>query len=179
MQRSRANISGLIGAFWGVGGVLLLVAVAIVKLSQPAAEALSFPLRWFHWVALLPIVGFFLYGKGYHGFSRALAPHIARRAAALRAEPTTLRVLLAPLYCLGYFHNERRKQLAVVGMTLAMAGFIFLLPHLGQPWRGLLDVGIVAALVWGFGSILLLSLPVMVAVRRGPTERQKVARPPL
>lgn len=177
MEDEQVKWAGIVGAFWGVGGVLLLVGMAVVKLAAPATEALSSPLRWFHWAAIALSVALLLYGKGYRGFYRALAPLVGSRAATVRARPTLLRVALAPLYCMGYFDSERRQQLVVTAMTAAMIGLVFLMRTLAQPWRGIVDAGIIAALVMGFGSILVWSLPALVpgwrrAARRRPAPEQ-------
>ncbi|MDT8305882.1 MAG: hypothetical protein RRC07_08100 [Anaerolineae bacterium] len=179
MEDELTKWAGVAGAIWGVGGVLLLVAVAMVKLAAPATEALSSPLRWFHWLAILLSVATLLYGKGYRGFYRTLAPLVGTRAAHLRAQPTAVRVLLAPLYCMGYFHSERRQQVVVVAMTAAMVGLIFLMRSLAQPWRGIVDTGIIAALAMGCGSIVLWSTPALVPGWRRASGRRQAPEPPL
>ncbi|MCP4428917.1 MAG: DUF2921 family protein [Chloroflexi bacterium] len=145
---------GLLGAFWGIGGVLLLLGVAVFRLTPPAIEAFSYPLQWGHWVVLIVNTAFVLYFKAFRGFQKGLSPRIAARARHLRQNPTWLRVLLAPLYCMGYFHTARRKQIATIMMTIMMVGLIVLVRFLEQPWRGIIDGGIAASLSWGFLTIL-------------------------
>jgi hypothetical protein len=48
-------------------------------------------------------------------------------------------------------------------MTIAMIVLILLVRRLGQPWRGVIDAGIVLGLGWGFVSILARALKTLCA----------------
>lgn len=175
---NRTDSMGLIASLWGVFGVLALLGMAIFKLSAPALATFTYPLGARHWLLLFAGLTFLLYVKGYRGFQRALSPRIATRARQLRQQPTLLRTLLAPLYCMGYFAIERRKQAFVLLMTAVMVLLVFLVRQLEQPWRGIVDVGIVLALGWGFMTTLVFSAqalatatPVPLAVPQLPENR--------
>jgi hypothetical protein len=145
---------GYLGALWGMAGVLLLVGFAILRIAPPAVDVFSFQLAWYHWLALLASVAVAGYFKGYRAFQRSFSPRVAARAKYIRENPTPIRVLLAPLFCMGYFDIVRRKQVVTYLMTLLMVGLIMLVRLLEQPWRGVVDAGILLGLSWGFISML-------------------------
>jgi hypothetical protein len=149
---------GYLGAFWGIAGVLSLVGFAILKITPAAVDAFSFELQWYHWLVLILNTAFIGYMKGYRGFQRALSPRVAARARHLSQHPTLAAVLLAPLYCMGYFHSLRRKQMVTIMMTVFMVILIILVRQLSQPWRGVFDAGILIGLSWGFFTILVYSV---------------------
>jgi len=59
---------------------------------------------------------------------------------------------------MGYIHATRRRQLFSIGLTLAILGFIFLARNLSQPWRGILDAGVVVGLGLGILSICYFTI---------------------
>jgi hypothetical protein len=153
---------GRLGATWGIGGFLLLICYAAFWLTLPAAEALSMKLSWCHWALLIANTTLVLWAKGYHGFQKGLSKRVVSRARALADSPTATKVILAPLYCMGYFGSGRRRQQIMIILTAAMVGLVFLVRLLSQPWRGLIDFGIVAALAWGIVATVVRS------IRAGP-----------
>ena len=148
---------GLLGAIWGIVGVLFLIGYAVLRLEPVALDAFSYPLAWYHWLLLLLNTSVTLYFKGHFAFQKGLSPRVAGRARYLRSHPQALHLLLAPLFCMGYFHIVRRKQVITIITTLAMVMLIMGVRLLSQPWRGLIDVGILSALAWGFLTILVYS----------------------
>jgi hypothetical protein len=149
---------GIVGATWGIAGFLMVLAYAIIQLATPAAEAFSHPLRWYHWAALAASLCFFLYVKGFRAFQRGLSRRVVTRAFSLRAEPDVLRVVLAPFYCMGFFGAGARRRVIMITLTLVMVGFILFFSRINQPWRGIIDFGLVASFAWGFAATVLYSL---------------------
>ena len=149
---------GLLSAVWGIAGILLLIGYAILRLSPVAADALSYPLAWYHWLLMLGNAAVAIYFKGHLAFQKGLAPRVAARARYLRQHTTLLRFLFAPFFSMGYFHITRRKQMVTILTTLAMVMLIMGIRLFDQPWRGLIDVGILMALSWGFLTILIYSI---------------------
>jgi hypothetical protein len=149
---------GLIGAVWGVGGFLALLGFAILRLLAPALDTFSHPLLWYHWLALAGVTALLLYLKGYRAFQRGLTRRVVSRALSLRARPDVLRVLLAPVYCMGYFGAGVRKQVTMILLTLAMVGLILVFSRIDQPWRGIVDFGLVAAFAWAFAATVIRCL---------------------
>ena len=94
---------GLVGALWGVAGISMVLAWAVIRLTPHAVEALSLHLTWFHWLALIVNVIFMAYSEGYKGFQRGFSPRVAARARHLRSHPVALHILLGPFFCFGFF----------------------------------------------------------------------------
>lgn len=157
---------GLLGAVWGVGGFLWLMVSAVLRLLPPALEALSTPLLPVHWVSVVVMTLGMLYSEGYRGFQRSFAPRFAARSRYLRTHPRWRDVLLAPLFCVGYYHASRGRMVASWCLTLGIVGLVLLVHRMPPPWRGLVDVAVVGGLVWG-----IVATGVAVArAHRGPPD---------
>ena len=139
--------------FWGIAGVLLLLLFAVYRLAPMALELTERELTAEQWLVLGFSVIYMAYAEGYRGFHRAFAPRVVVRALYLKNHPLPLHVLFAPLFCMGYIHATRRRQLVSIGVTLAIICFIFLARTLSQPWKGILDAGVVVGLSLGILSI--------------------------
>jgi hypothetical protein len=95
-----------------------------------------------------------VWAEGYKGFHRAFAPRVVVRASYLAANPRPLHVLLAPLFCMGYIHATPRRRLMSIALSGMIVSFVLAVRMLPQPWRGIIDVGVVAGLAVGVGSII-------------------------
>lgn len=136
-------------ALWGIAGIAVVLVYAIVRLSGYALEAIAGGLSVFEWSLLVVNVLFMAYAEGYRGFQQRFAPRVAARALHLIAHPTVLRLLLAPLFCAGYFGaTARLMRLVWIGTGLIVL-LVIGVHQLGQPWRGILDAGVVVGLSWG------------------------------
>lgn len=149
---------GVFGAIWGLGGVILLLIYTIYRLTPVAIEAFTDPFYWYHWTLLILNTGLMMLLEGYRGFQKGLSPRMAARAKYLARHPNILHVLLAPLFCMGYFHIVRRRQISTIVLTVVIIGFILLVRLLDQPWRGIVDVGVVAGLSWGLVSSAIFGM---------------------
>ncbi|MBW2734087.1 MAG: hypothetical protein JRH20_16995 [Deltaproteobacteria bacterium] len=98
------------------------------------------------------------YGKGYRGFQKGFSPRVAARAAYLRRHPTLLRTLLAPFFCMGFFHIVRRQQIVIIALTVMIVIFVIVARQLPQPWRGMVDMGVVIGLTWGVISLAFFAI---------------------
>ena len=145
---------GLVAALWGIAGVVALLGYAAWRLGGHALEMLSLPLGPAHWTALVAWVAFMAWSEGYRGFQQAFSPRTAARARHLAERPQALRVVLAPAFCMGFFHATRRRLLTTYALTGTIVGFVALARLLDQPWRGIVDAGVVAGLAWGILSLL-------------------------
>lgn len=152
------RILGIIGALWGIGGVLLLLGSAVYRLSAHAIMVFSFTLGWHHWLSLISITIFMSYAEGYRGFQQRFSPRVASRARYLLKHPRAAFVLLAPFFCMGYFHATRRRQITSLSLTFGIIVLVLTVRLLPQPWRGIVDIGVVVGLAWGILSLLAYSL---------------------
>ena len=148
---------GRLGTVWGIGGVTLLLIYSTVRLSSIAVDALSYEFSWYHWLALVLNVIYMAYSEGYSGFQLGFSPRVVARAKYLFEHPNLLHALLAPLFCMGYFHIQRRRQVFIFALTAMIVLFVILLPYIAQPWRGIIDAGVVVGLIWGLASIWIFA----------------------
>jgi hypothetical protein len=149
---------GTFAASWGVIGVVLLVGSATYRLSFPALQTFSYPLHWYHWGALAANTVFMTYSEGYRGFHCGFSPRVAVRARYLRQHPNLLRAFLAPLFCMGYFHAVPRRKIAAYSFAAGIMVLVVMVRSLPQPWRGIIDVGVVLGLVLGLMSLAFFTL---------------------
>jgi hypothetical protein len=162
LPRVSWNVRALAIAGWGLLGVSALLGQAIVRLTPVALEPLrarllgpSLAALYVGWVCLAA------YSEGYLGFQRGFSPRVVARAAYLAAHPTPLRILLAPAFCMSLFHASRRGLIAAWGILATMIGLVVIVHHTPQPWRGIVDGGVVVGLVWGQLAILYCAARVL------------------
>ena len=95
------------------------------------------------------------YSEGYKGFQKSFSPRVVARARYLQNNPRPVHVLIAPLFCMGFFHATRRRMITAYVMTFAIVMAVILFNQISQPWRGILDAGVVVGLCWGIVSIMV------------------------
>ncbi|MEX0618266.1 MAG: hypothetical protein WDZ76_13600 [Pseudohongiellaceae bacterium] len=147
-----------LGFAWGVGGVLALLLFAVYRLGRYAVELGELSLSTLEWVALIISILYMSYAEGYKGFHRSFAPRVVVRADYLLRNPRPVLLLLAPLFCMGYIHATRKRMLLSLGLTAMIICFVILVRILPQPWRGIVDAGVVAGLGIGVLSIFYFLL---------------------
>jgi hypothetical protein len=154
----NARRVGQLAALWGIAGFFWLLGYAVYRLTPVALQALSSNLAWYHWLVFTVNLGFMAYFEGYRGFQQGYSPRLIARVRYLQQHPTPRRVLLAPLFCMGYFDAPRRRMFSLWILTVVIAALVILFRLLPQPWRGILDAGVVVGLSWGIIVTLLLCI---------------------
>ncbi len=149
---------GLIGAVWGITGVILLLSSAVYRLSSAALSAFASPWQWQHWIFLFFVLFFMAYAEGYRAFQQRFSPRVAARAKYLTKNPSFFRVLFAPLFCMGFFHATKKRKITSFSVTAGIILLVILVRAVSQPWRGIIDLGVVVGLTWGIVSILVFSI---------------------
>jgi hypothetical protein len=94
------------------------------------------------------------YFEGYRGFQRGFSPRVVVRALHLALHPRPLHVLLAPLFCMGLIHASRRRLLSSWILLVSIVAIVLLVRVLPQPYRGLVDAGVVVGLAWGLVALV-------------------------
>ncbi|HXY55812.1 MAG TPA: hypothetical protein VEM40_14195 [Nitrospirota bacterium] len=148
---------GMIGALWGLMGVILLLGSAVYRLTPLAVQAFTYEMLWYHWVFLALVLFFMAYAEGYRAFQKGFSPRVAARARYLRTHRNNLHLILAPLFCMGYFHAPKRRRVTSISVTLGIIALVILVRLLPQPWRGIVDAGVVVGLAWGLISLLIFA----------------------
>jgi hypothetical protein len=150
-----------IGYYWGLLGVIGLIGSAVLRLSPRMFELTSYSLAPLQWLVLLVFTPYMAYAEGYKGFHQNFAPRVVARALYLRdmnghetALQKTLMIVLAPLFCMGFFHATRKRMIASWLVTSAIVALVIAVSHTAQPWRGIVDTGVVVGLALGIASLL-------------------------
>ncbi len=152
-----------LGAWWGLAGVALLLGSAIYRLTPMAISAFSFEFRWYHTVTLAVVVFFMAYVEGYRAFQQGFSPRVAARARYLKHQGRLSHAIFAPLFCMGFFHATRRRQITSISVTAGIIVLVLLVRLLDQPWRGIVDAGVVVGLAWGLASLVLFGIQALTS----------------
>lgn len=141
-------------ATWGIAWVSLLLGRAVWRLTpvalEPWTEAMMTPSQQWLYVGWLVANA---YLEGYRGFQLRFSPRVVRRAVYLGKNPRPLWVVLALPFCMSLFHATRRQMVVSWVFIGALVVVIWWVRTLPQPWRGIIDGGVVLGLVWGIGVI--------------------------
>lgn len=144
---------GIVGAVWGGAGVFALLGFAVYRLAPKAVEAFRGGLTAGQWTLVALVCLFMGYAEGYRGFQKQFSPRTAARIRYLRDFPSAARTVLAPLFCMGYFHATRRTRIVAFALPVGIIVLVMLVHQLAQPWRGIIDAGVVLGLSWGMVSL--------------------------
>ncbi len=147
----------LLGYYWGIGGVLLILLSAIARLSARVFEMFGSPLNLLQWLLLVIFALYMAYAEGYKGFHLNFAPRVISRAQFFLGENNfnkIIYILFAPLLCMGYIYATRKRKVVSFILTSAIIILVLLVRLLSQPWRGIIDAGVVLGLFLGVTSIV-------------------------
>ena len=155
---------GLFAVLWACTGTIGLLGFSIVRLAKIATDAFAYDWRGYHWLALGTMVIFMAYTEGYRGFQKSFSPRVAARIRYLCKHPRPFWILLAPLFCMGYFHIRKREKIVIYSLTAGIILIVVGLRFLAQPWRGIVDVGVIVGLTWGLVATTVFTLRALTAV---------------
>mgnify|MGYP001824511860 FL=1 len=137
-------------AAWGIAWVSLLLGRAIWRLGplalEPWTEDLMTNGQKAIYIAWLVANA---YLEGYRGFQLRFSPRVVSRAIYLGQNPRPLWVILALPFCMSLFHSTRRQMTVSWTFIVAIVLLIWWVRSLAQPWRGIVDGGVVLGLLWG------------------------------
>eukprot|EP00931_Biecheleriopsis_adriatica_P006410 TRINITY_DN107817_c0_g1_i1.p1 TRINITY_DN107817_c0_g1~~TRINITY_DN107817_c0_g1_i1.p1 ORF type:complete len:282 (+),score=42.44 TRINITY_DN107817_c0_g1_i1:61-906(+) len=151
---------------WGALGVAAYLSYGVKKVVPIVREgvaAITSPLQWCFLVAT---VVFFAYYEGYKGFQLGFSPRVVSRAwvvseqfgedrEAGAAAPAWHKVL-APAFCIGYFHGTRKRVIASWCVTATIFCVVIGVRRLPNPYRAIIDAGVIVGLLWGTSSVLAI-----------------------
>lgn len=145
---------GYLGAVWGTLGVAGLLLFAIYRLAPKAVAAYEGGLTTGQWWITAAVCLFMAYAEGFRGFQLRFSPRTAARIRHLRDHPNGLHSVFAPLFSMGFFHATRRTKITAYALTFGIVLLVTLVHRLAQPWRGIIDAGVVIGLSWGMVSLV-------------------------
>lgn len=141
---------------WGACGVLAVLSQAVWKLA---------PLTWaafvggqmlpYHWLIVVLWVCANAYMEGYRGFQLSYSPMVAERLFSLRHDSPWHHRVLAPFYGMGMFAAPKRRMIVAWTLVVVISLLIVVIRRLPQPWRGIVDAGVVVGLMWGALSFVV------------------------
>ena len=149
-----SGVSELMVFAWGTTGVMALLGQAIYRLTPQALEPLVHgSLTPFQVVLYVGWVVIAAYTEGYRAFQGRFSPRVVARALYLAKNREPWRVALAPLFCMSFFHATRRALISAWTVTCLVLLAVVVVRQLPQPWRGIVDGGVVVGLSWGLLAI--------------------------
>lgn len=168
MTSSGSRVATVVVAGWGVGGVLYLLVAALNRLTPLAIEPIQHGMLS-GWQALLYAswVVVNAYAEAYRGFQKRFCPRVVGRAFKLARQPLGWRAVLAPAYSMSLFDAERRERITAWVLVAAIFVVVRIVRQLPQPWRGIVDGGVVVGLLWG---VLVMAALFMRALRTSADE---------
>lgn len=144
---------------WGAFGVCGYLGYGVVKVVPIVLEGIgSIEAPW-QWALLAFTLLFFAYVEGYRGFQKGFSPRVVSRAWVVSEESPNApfwHKILAPAFCIGYFHGTLKRVLTSWGVTSVIFAVVVGVKQLGNPYRAIIDAGVIVGLVWGIVSIIAL-----------------------
>lgn len=154
---------------WGVLWVLALLGNALYRLVPLALEPLQAgTLSGFQLGLYVGWAIIMAYSEGYRGFHKRFSPRVVARAYHLGQERKPLWLVLALPFCMSLFHTTRRQRIVSTVFLVAIVTVIIAVRQLSQPWRGIIDGGVVVGL--GLGAASVLYFYALAVMGRVPTE---------
>lgn len=139
---------------WAVAGLVLLLGSAVFRLGGRGIEAIAGGLTPLEWLALLLVTVVFVVGEGYFALARKWVPRTLGRAAGLRSESRLLPRLLAPFHAMGLVFVPWRTALRHWAGVAAIIVAVLIVRAFPDPWRGIVDFAVAAALAVGVIALL-------------------------
>ena len=153
-----STLQGKLIFLWGVGGVLFLLTNAVRRLAPIAWQPIQDgTLSWALLGAYAAWVIFMGYSEGYRGFQKAFCPRVVARGVYVSHTRSPLHILLAPALCMGLFHATRKRKIVSWSLLIGIVGLVLLVRQLPQPYRGIIDGGVVVGLGWGVLWLLIFA----------------------
>ncbi len=149
---ARRQPLGAVALTWGAGGFLAMLAWAMVRLGGMSLESLSYSWGAVHWTVLVLNLGVMAWFEGYKGFQQGYSPRFAARCHRLYHATSLRQALLAPLVAMGLLDAPRRRLVSAWALTVGIVIVVLVYRQLPQPWRGILDAGVLLGLGWGMAA---------------------------
>jgi hypothetical protein len=148
----------IVASGWAVLGIVVLFAFAVLRLGARGITTVRAGLDAPEWLALIALTAVFVYGEGVRALQRRWVPWVIGRAALLRAEPRLRYRLLAPLHAMALIGAPARTLAKAWGGSAAIFLAVLIVSRFPEPWRGITDFAVAAALAWATVALILAGL---------------------
>lgn len=153
--RGAPSTAGTAAALWSLSGVSILFLFAVYRLGKRGLATLAAGLTPVEWLVLVLLTIAFVWGEGRGALQLRWVPRLVRRAGALREGGRLRHRLLAPLYGMSLIGAPAMHMLKAWGGTAAIVTAVILVRSFPEPWRGITDLAVASALLWGLGAIVV------------------------
>jgi len=156
VRRSRLAIA------WGALGCSCYLSYGIKKVVPIVKNGMQMMDCGFHWSLLIVTLLFFAYFEGYKGFQKGFSPRVVSRAWVVAERPSSKRnppfwhKVLAPWFCIGYFHGTRKRVITSWCVTAGIFLIVVGVKRMPNPYRAIVDAGVMLGLSWGAISIIVI-----------------------
>ena len=140
--------------------MIAFLLYAVLRLGPRILELNEFTLSPLHWLVMVVFVVWMAWAEGFKGFYRAFSPRVIARSSYLGQLAHPVLSLFAPLFCVGFFYFIGCLWFVCFVLTGTIVGLVMLLRITPQPWRGIIDAGVVTGLTLGIVSLLYYWLQV-------------------
>lgn len=163
---STASPLGHLAAWWGLIGFVAVLSVSLVRLGGLALQSVDYSWSVAQAALFAANLVFMLWFEAYRGFQQKFSPRFARRAVELRDDSSLPEAILAPLVLMGMLYAPRRQLIVSWSLTVGIVAIVLVYRTLPQPWRGILDAGVFAALLWGTSVTALFTVRALTGERQ-------------
>jgi hypothetical protein len=167
-------------ALWGLGGLVYLLCHALNRLTPLALEPWQTgDLLWWQAVIYVAWVALNAWAEGYRGFQKHFSPRFVDRITQLTTDwqspsrSSVRNALLAPMYCMSLIDAPRRDLVRSWALVLGIITVVIAIRVLPQPWRGIIDGGVVVGLAWGLVATVIQFARIVPALVSSSTERSR------
>ncbi len=146
------NIKSIVRV-WGLLGIILIFALAITRLSPSIIVLFDQQLHLVHWIFGIIYLSIMVVIKGYLVLQLRFAKKVLNRLSLLEARGSKVERVLAPFFCMSFFHAPRRQMFVsyfIIIFIVILAVFSKKIPII---FRGIIDLGVSLALIWGIISL--------------------------
>jgi len=142
-------------ALWGTSGLIWVLYKAVVRLAPISLEAMQQgSMGVGHWIFFVIWVGYMGYAEGWKGFHKKVGPRTASRAFYLAEKRPVRHLIFAPIFCMALYHASRKTLIVRWALVTGIITLVLLIRQMPQPWRGIIDAGVVVGLAMGLCSVI-------------------------
>lgn len=140
---------------WAVLGIGAILGRAVHALGGRGLATLREGLGPAELTLLLVLTAGFVYVEGVGALQKRWVPKVVRRVEELRRGARRLDLIAAPLYAMGLVGGARRTTLRSWAGVAAIVVAVLVVRSFPEPWRGIVDLAVAAALAWGTAALLI------------------------